>query len=252
MSKSSNATPIDDLENSTANSDDDLEGGGLKGGGLKDQAIVDKHSVAKYLLDNPSFLLENPDLLIEIQVQLQENGVVSLTQLQAEQSRDKIKQLKNQLEQLVSNARRNELIYKTYAELNLDLARADSIDTLEASIRHHLVETLGLETAQVMLIDNNENAKLSEIQHRSIFDKKLAKQDFYFGRVGQVEKAALFPDAKAASVALIKLSENEKPYSTIGLLAIASEDPLHFQPGVDVDLIELLRKNLNFHIARIK
>lgn len=220
---------------------------------------VDKDSMTDYLLEHPSFLLENPDLLVEIQVQLQESGAVSLTQIQASQAREKIKQLNFQLEELVSNARQNEIIYKTYADLNLDLAKAKSISDIDISLKQHLVDGLGLESAHVVLLDSDGESvhKLSEIQHRSIFDKKLAREPFYFGRIGKIEKEALFPSSQAASVALVLLNEPENPDNkqakrkAIGLTAIASRDPMHFQPNMDTVLVDYLRKNLNFHINRL-
>lgn len=221
----------------------------------KSNDTVSKESVAKYLLAHPSFLIDNPDLLVQIQVQLQDNGVVSLTQIQAAQSRDKIKQLKSQLEGLVSNARKNELIYKTYAELNLDLAKATSIADLETSLQAHLVTTLGLESVRIVLLDNKDEAPLSEIQQRSLFDKKLAKQPFYFGRLANIEKEALFPKAKAESVALVRLNDNQETQgksAPLGLLVISSKDSLHFQPDMDTVLVDYLRKNLNHHLGRLR
>jgi uncharacterized protein YigA (DUF484 family) len=217
---------------------------------------LNKESVANYLLENPSFLIDNPDLLVQIQVHLQENGVVSLTQIQASQSREKIRQLKAQLEEMVTNARQNELIYKTYAELNFELARSSSVSELESNLNKHLVNTLGLESAHIVLLnsEDKEQQLLSEIQQRSLFDKKLARQPFYFGRIGNIDKEALFPKLKAESVALILLTENEdghKKASPIGLLAISSKDPLHFQPDIDTVLVEYLRKNINFHLNRL-
>lgn len=223
------------------------------------QAVVNKDSVAKYLLEHPSFLIDNPDLLAEIQVQLQENGAISLTQIQASQAREKIKQLKAQLEELFSNARQNEIIYRVYADLNLDLAKAQSISDLNTRLKQHLVLGLGLESAHIVLLggDGELAHQLSEIQHRSIFDKKLARQPFYFGRIGKIEKEALFPNLEAASVALVLLNEAKNPNNkqakrqAIGLIAIASSDPLHFQPDMDTVLVDYLRKSLNFHISRL-
>jgi len=220
---------------------------------------IDKQAVTKYLLANPNFLIDNPELLVEIQVQLQANGVVSLTQIQAAQSREKIKQLKSQLEEMVINARQNEVIYTTYADLNLDLARSSSLDDLNNSLTQHLVTGLQLESAQIVLLNSNGDSEhqLSEIQHRSIFDKKLAREPFYFGRIGKIEKEALFPNSKAESVALILLNGPQDPNNkqakatTLGLLAIASSDPLHFQPDMDTVLVDYLRKNLNVHISRL-
>lgn len=222
------------------------------------ESIVSKELVAKYLLANPSFLTDNPDLLIQIQVQLQQNGVVSLTQLQSSQSREKIQQLKSQLEQIIGNARQNEFIYNTYAQLNLALAKARSYAELQSCLSTHLVGTLGLEAAQLVLLEGSDeqSSAMSEIQQRSIFDKKLARGHFYFGRVGSIEKSALFPSATAESVALVLVndvedSDTQKP-SNKGLLAIASKDPLHFQPEMDTVLLNYLRQNLNVHINRLR
>jgi uncharacterized protein YigA (DUF484 family) len=226
--------------------------------GAKKNELIDKEDVAQFLLANPSFLVENPDLLVQIQVHLQENGVVSLTQIQAAQSREKIKQFKSQLDEIVTNARQNELIYKTYAELNLDLAKASNIKDLESSLQKHLVNTLGLESARIVIIDekNDTSPQLSEIQHRSLFDKKLATKPFYFGRLGGVEKEALFGQLQAESVALVLLNKSDNSIDKqkvppIGLLAISSKDPLHFKPNVDTVLVDYLRKNLNIHLNRL-
>lgn len=216
---------------------------------------VNRESVAKYLLEHPSFLIDNPDLLIQLQVNLQENGVVSLTEIQASQSREKIKQLKSQLDSIVDTARKNELIYTTYAELNLDMAKASSLSELNQTVKQHLVKTLDLESSEIMLLKDSELGKghiFSEIQHRSIFDKKLANQPYYFGRVGKVEKEALFPNSEAGSVALVLISDESSDVSKpLGLLAIASKNQFHFQPDMDVILVDFLRKNLNYHVNKL-
>jgi len=208
--------------------------------------------VAQYLGENPSFLIENPDLLLEIQVSLQENGVVSLTQIQIEQYREKIKQLKAQLEHLVDNARNNELIYTTYAKLNIEISKVNSLDKLILVLQEHLIDGLGLEDLNLVLLQGNSDdtkpSLLSEIQHHALFEKKLLKTPFYLGRLGKIEKETLFPNASANSVALIRLGEEK----TLGLLAIASNKATHFGPAMDTMLLEFLRMSLNYHVARIQ
>lgn len=214
---------------------------------------VSKQSVGEYLLSNPSFLIENPDLLLQLQLTLKENGVVSLTEIQTSQYREKIKQLKSQLDGLLETARKNELIYTTYAQLNLDMAKANSLTELHSTIQHHFVNSLDLETSQLLLLEDSElgsACKFSEIQHHSIFDKKLAKQPYYFGRVGKLDKEAIFPDYRAGSVALV-LIRNETTDKPLGLLAISSKNESHFYPEMDTVLVEFLRKNLDFHVTRL-
>lgn len=206
--------------------------------------------VANFLRQSPNFLVEHHDLLLDIEVLLSAPGAVSLTQIQSKQYREKIKQLKTQLESLVGNARKNELIYKVYAQLNIDIAQTDTFDSLMLVLSKRLVAELGLEKLQLVLLNskiNPANVSLSEIQQHSIFDKKLAKRNFYLGRLGKLEREALFPDAKAESVAIIKLGEDK----AFGLLAIASKDPLHFNPEMDTMLIDFLRKSLNLHIPKL-
>lgn len=224
---------------------------------------ITKEQVAKYLLANPRLLIDNPDLLTQIQVQLQQIGAVSLTQIQSAQSREKIQQLKSQVDDMVKNARKNEFIYKTYAQLNLAIASTQHYNELQDCIERHLVGILGLEATQIMVLDEaNTNASaLSEIQQHAIFEKKLAKNYFYFGRISNLEKAALFPNAQAESVALVLLTPPQddgehnpcaKKTVTKGLLAIASKDPLHFEPGIDTVLLDYLRQNLNIHLNRLR
>ena len=230
-----------------------------------DEALISKLSgedVASFLRNRPDFLVKNRELLIDIQVLLSEKGVVSLTQIQSEQYREKIKHLKSQLDKLVSHARKNEEIYKAYAQLNINIAQTTTFDELIDSLNYGLIKQLGLEKLQLIIIDTSvlfsgdpstspgvgTDISLSEIQQHSIFDKKLAKTPFYLGRLGKLERQALFPEAQAESVALIKL-EQQKVY---GLLAVASKDPMHFSPEMDTMLLEFLRQNLSLHIPKLK
>ena len=205
--------------------------------------------VAQYLRDNPSFLIEQPDLLLELELILKEAGAVSLTQIQTQQYRERIQQQQSKLDNLLVNARKNEAIYKAYADLNMHVAHCRDIESLLGELNKVLIDELAFEELKLVLFKhpNASNVELSEIQHRSIFDKKLAKTDFYFGRLGKAEREALFPDAKAESVAMIKLGDEE----TLGLLAVASTNPLHFTPDMDTMLIDLVRKNLNLLIPTL-
>jgi len=211
---------------------------------------LNAESVAQYLSDNPSFLIENPDLLLEMQVALQNNGVVSLTQIQIEQYREKIKQLKNQLDQLIHNAVSNERIYTNYAKLNIEIARVNTVDKLILKLQEYLIDGLGLEDINLLLLKPKEGqeALLSEIQHHALFEKKLSKTPFYLGRLGKIEKETLFPNASANSVALIRIGDDE----TLGLLAIASSKATHFGPNMDTMLLDFLRLSLNFHVQRLQ
>lgn len=210
---------------------------------------VNIESVSQYLRENPMFLVENPEVLMDIQVTLSENGVVSLTQIQTEQYREKVRQLKTQLDSLVNTARQNEHIYTSYAQLNIRLSQVNSLTKLRTVLEEYLLDALNLEAVKLILLDtkNSETVELSEIQQHAIFDKKLAKSPFYLGRLGKLEKQALFADHEANSVALIQICDNP----TIGLLAVSSVNAMHFNPKMDTMLLDFLRQALEIHIPRI-
>ncbi|MFC4701099.1 DUF484 family protein [Glaciecola siphonariae] len=207
-------------------------------------------AVAEYLRAHPDFFLDCPDVLADLHVHHQSKGVVSLTQLQSEQYRDKIKSLKKQLEKLISNAKRNETIYTTYAKLNYEIVQCESFESLEALMSKELCESLGLSHAHIypFMVDKLPASKLMpEIQQRGLVEKKLNRSDYYFGRLGLNEKQLLFPGEVAESVALTTIGKN-KP---IALLAIASANPLHFTPDMDTTLLNYLRDFLSFHLPKL-
>lgn len=207
-------------------------------------------AVAEYLSTHPNFFLDYPDVLAELQVNHRNRGVVSLTQLQSEQYRDKIKAQKKQLDKLVSNARRNETIYVTYAKLNLAIVQCETFEQLEQLLNTELCDSLGLSHAHIypFIAEKLPSDKIMpEIQQRSLIEKKLNRSDYYFGRLGLNEKQLLFPGEQAESVALISIGQ-QKP---IALLAIASHSALHFSPDMDITLLDYLRDFLSFHLPKL-
>jgi hypothetical protein len=211
---------------------------------------LSSEGVSDYLREHPDFFLNYPDVLAELHVHHQSRGVVSLTQLQSEQYRDKIKSLQKQLEKLLSNAKRNETIYHTYAKLNLAIVQCGSFEQLEQVLCNDLCSSLDLTHAHLypFMSDKIPTDKLMpEIQQRSLVEKKLNRSDYYFGRLGLNEKQLLFPGEVAESVALMTIGQT-KP---IALLAIASDNALHFAPDMDTTLLSYLRDFLSFHLPKL-
>ncbi|WP_395339780.1 DUF484 family protein [Ningiella sp. W23] len=251
VSSETSQLAFDDMNE--ANSDEKRVNASKNKQTLANNSEVIAHDVAVYLQDHPDFFLSYPEVLAELHVHHTNKGVVSLTQLQSEQYRDKIKTLKKQQDKLIANAKRNELIYSTYAKLNLALIKCTDFSALENVLHEELCQSLGLSEAHIYPFSQNagsvqsDNGRISEIQQRSLLDKKLNGKDFYFGRLGQNEKNVLFPDEVAESVALMTIGD-DKP---IALLAIASKDPLHFTPDMDTTLLSYLRDFLSFHLPKL-
>ncbi len=213
---------------------------------------LDENQIAEYLRRHPDFFLRHKSLLADVKLPQENHGVVSLTQIQLEQYREKVKQQKKRLEQMIRNAERNEIIYNAYTELNFVLSTNQTLAQIETALHHHFCEKLGLLEASIVLIDNALAEQLPELPQRSLLDKKLANTNYYLGRISTHEQQVLFKSINIGSVAIVKINGIETKETTVkAVLAIASEDASHFSPSMDTSLLDYLRQFLAFHLERI-
>lgn len=202
--------------------------------------------VKAYLLANPDFFNQHPELLERIEVPHAHRGSVSLVERQSDQLRDKVRSLSHKLNQLISIAKQNEEIYRVYADLNLKLLECKFVsqlqDTLESVIRQRL------KLSAVTLRPFSGAHALPEIQRKLFLEKRFKQDSFFFGRISQHERQLLFTEQPAESVALMLLGER----SELGILAIGSTDPGHFNPDMDTLLITQLQKFLNILLPNLE
>jgi len=88
---------------------------------------------------------------------------------------------------------------------------------------------------------------LPEIQRKLFAEKRFKDNDFFFGRLSEHEKKLLFSDQQAESVALLRLGNNGE----LGILAIGSNDPGHFNPDMDTLLITQLQQFLSILLPKL-
>ena len=82
-------------------------------------------------------------------------------------------------------------------------------------------------------------------QLEQLLGQRLPGQDYYFGRLNQSEKQALFGhDVLVNSVALMRLGD-------LGVLAFASSDPSHFTPHNDTLLLGQLGRLLQLRLPEL-
>ncbi|MGS2722008.1 DUF484 family protein [Paraglaciecola aestuariivivens] len=209
------------------------------------ESLLDAQQVANYLLENPEFFTQFPQLLEKMSVPHTHKGSVSLVELQSEQLRKKVRSLTHKLNQLISIAKQNEAIYRVYADLNLRILKctnlADLIFTLEEVIQENL------KLASVALKPFTGIHALPEIQQRLFIEKRFKQDKFFFGRLSDHERKLLFGDQVANSVALLLIGE----HSELGILAIGSADPGHFNPDMDTLLITQLQQFLGILLPKM-
>nr|WP_297349520.1 DUF484 family protein [uncultured Glaciecola sp.] len=206
---------------------------------------VTEAEVREYILNNKDFFVKNPDVAERVQVPHKQKGTVSLVELQGSQLRKKVRQLSFKLSQLISIAKQNEQIYRVYADLNLRLLRCTDFAEMQYTIEETLQDELDMSAAAIKPFKGL--FALPEIQQRLFLEKRFKDTDFFFGRLNQHEKQLLFGDGIAESVALVLLGDKRD----LGILAIGSADPIHFEPDMDTLLIKQLQEFLNVSMPKL-
>jgi uncharacterized protein YigA (DUF484 family) len=207
--------------------------------------LIDAEQVAAYLLANPDFFTKFPQLVENISIPHINKGSVSLVELQSEQLRKKVRVLSHKLNQLISIAKQNEAIYRVYADLNLRILKSSNLDDLTFILEEVIQENLQL--ASVTLKPFKGAHALPEIQQRLFIEKRFKRHRFFFGRLSDHERKLLFADQQANSVALLLIGD----VGELGILAIGSKDPGHFNPDMDTLLITQLQQFLGVLLPKM-
>lgn len=207
--------------------------------------LIDPEQVAAYLLENPEFFTQFPQIIEKISIPHTHKGSVSLVELQSEQLRKKVRSLSHKLNQLISIAKQNEAIYRVYADLNLRILKCTNLDDLKFILEEVIQENLQL--ASVTLKPFKGAHALPEIQQRLFVEKRFKRHKFFFGRLSDHERKLLFADQDANSVALLLIGD----LGELGILAIGSKDPGHFNPDMDTLLITQLQQFLGILLPKM-
>lgn len=197
--------------------------------------------VIAHLQDNPNFFVENSGLLSILRLYDPQRGTVSLVERQQQQLRQKIHELEEEITQLMSVAAHNEQLFGLYSDLYLHLLDCDSADELLDCLHKTTTDLLSLSGLAIWLCDEveNEHGCLSPNDCAGVMQNRLAKEDYYFGRLQQSEQQLIFSEVGTGSVVLVKLVHNNQD---MGFLAISSEDADHFDPRMDTLLLSQFRK----------
>jgi uncharacterized protein YigA (DUF484 family) len=192
------------------------------------------HEVAVWLRRHPNFLGQFPDLAMSLVVPKDDGKTATLSSYQLEILRDKNKELNRRLHELSINAQDNEKLTHNIHELCLALLRARRPADVVHSLVACLKEDFASESVRVVsfiAIDDVEEDWFRHLEsdHPSLqpFTDCLRTNEPICGRLNPEKLPVLFGDDPTftQSIALI-------PISGTGLVAIGSQDPHRFYPGM--------------------
>lgn len=222
---------------------------------MTDTALVDQlqaSDVAAYLRRHPDFLASFPELAAQLQLPREQGRVASLASYQLQQLRDKNAELERRLAELATVAVENEQLMQRVHDLNVAVLKARTPAVAARSIVTRLSEDF--RTEQVRLVVFGDAALppadwlIQEPGGRAAmpeFADFLAHHEPVSGRLSQERLHRLFGEraGEIRSAALMPLGE-------LGLLAIGSTDPDHFQPGMGTLFLKMIASTVTAALFR--
>lgn len=191
--------------------------------------------VANFLRSNPDFFVNRADLLFDLNLPHGHNNASSLLEKQASVLRTRNTELRHKLNELVSIARDNDRLFQQIRQLGLALLEAENLQQCEAVLRISLLQDFHLDHVSLVLYTQQElppsilASSQNEVQ--SVLGDLLRGSRIICTTLRGQEMAFLFPgyDQAEGSAALIPLQYR----GDIGLLAVGSTDPNHFNSSMD-------------------
>ncbi|MGL4206463.1 MAG: DUF484 family protein [Aeromonadaceae bacterium] len=208
------------------------------------RGMQQEEEVVEYLLRHPEFFLRHKALLDALLIPHPVRGALSLVELQQERQRERVLELEQELRALMSNASRNEHIFRVYADVYPELFACTTLRQLWKRLHLTFRERLRIPASALWINDGAVKAKRSDkgfalegSRYQQICRHPMAGERVYFGRVQEAERATLFgADALVHSMALLRLGEQGE----LGFLAFGHANPDHYHRGMDSLLLEQL------------
>ena len=206
--------------------------------------------VAEYLKDNLDFFHQYPDLLSQMNFSNQNEGAISLVDRQIKGLRQDKAELKNELQEVITNAKENQHLLQQTIELSLKLMPCQTIEKLTEVLFVQLGELFDINHRNLLLdkklfIDSDADLPLIKATLGDNFPLKNS----VCGRLKSAEKECLFDQSETVqSVAILGLGTNAE----LGLLVLGSEDETHFDPEMGDLFLTLITDMLSKLLSRFK
>lgn len=209
--------------------------------------------IAEYLRQHPRFLENFPDVAAELVMPREQGPAASLAAYQLEALRARNHELNERLAELVAIAGDNEQLMVRVHTLTVGLLRDNTLADVLKSFVGALQEDFHTDLVRVVLFRGD-----AELPHADwlvrvpegakalpVFTDFLSRGEPACGRLAQDKLDRLFGAdvARVQSTALLKIGD-------AGVLAIGSDDPNRFHPGIGTLFLKLIAQALDAAIAR--
>lgn len=205
-----------------------------------------KAQLIEWLEQNPEVLLEidAPQLLEKLTVNHGSTGAASLLERQNQQLRQQVNQYQSRLSELVTVAKENDRLFAQTRALILHLVEATDLKQLASQLQQQLQHEFGANTSALLLfhqdpLPQGEFRQVNQTDLSQDLQMLVGRQRITCGSFRPHESAELFGETatqQVASAVLVPLHWGR----SLGVLAIGSNDPMHFRSSLDTLFIEYI------------
>ncbi len=219
------------------------------------ESPVNQQTVVQWLQQHPDLFLRHPELLDCLVLNHTDSvNTTSLIEHQVNRLRLKNQDLEREMHQMLETARENEQLMGKIHRLTLDLGGTNKLEDFFLLLRKELKDSFNADHVYIGLfadkVDENPEIPIDRLQRDNPelapFQGLLEATQTSCGRLALEKLQFLFGrDNPIRSTALLPIGEKGE----FGMLAIGSENPGRFFPGMGTMFLELLSEAISHRLA---
>jgi len=205
--------------------------------------------VRQFLRDNPAFLDDNPDILESLSLPHNSGKAVSLVERQVGVMRDRNKEMRNRLDNMLATAHDNDLLFERTKRLVLNLLDAKNLPAMVETIYDSLGKDFEIDFYSLTLLGDEKSLPRTMARVASVekageqVGTLIGSNRAVCGVLREEEMTFLFggKGLQVGSVAAVPLRYN----NLYGILAIGNADPNFYKSSMGTLFLSYIAEVLN-------
>ncbi|MGB1807588.1 MAG: DUF484 family protein [Porticoccaceae bacterium] len=205
--------------------------------------------VREFLRDNPRFLDDNPDILESLSLPHNSGNAVSLVERQVGVMRDRNKEMRNRLDNMLATAHDNDLLFEKTKRLVLNLLEAKNLPAMVETIYDSLGKDFEIDFYSLTLLGDEKSlprtmARVASIEKANEqVNTLIGSNRAVCGALREEEMTFLFGEKglQVGSVAAVPLRYN----NLYGILAIGNADPNFYKSSMGTLFLSYIAEVVN-------
>ena len=205
--------------------------------------------VREFLRDNPRFLDDNPDILESLSLPHNSGNAVSLVECQVGVMRDRNKEMRNRLDNMLATAHDNDLLFEKTKRLVLNLLEAKNLPAMVETIYDSLGKDFEIDFYSLTLLGDEKSlprtmARVASVEKANEqVSTLIGSNRAVCGVLREEEMTFLFGEKglQVGSVAAVPLRYN----NLYGILAIGNADPNFYKSSMGTLFLSYIAEVVN-------